>query len=280
MRASTHSSSPVAIGSHASISRRQLSGAVEEAGAVAISRCINVPSCTGFGISAASAQSSDSMRWSRTVRIMSGHIRRAVDARCGDSSVIAASATRSQCNSWGSARDAVACLIKVWSSPALASWSKADRGREGLTGTQPDSGAHVIAAQHRPRSAGRLPPGGNMTLARITVHPDYVVAPVPARLFGSFVEHMGRCVYTGIYEPGHPTADEDGFRGRPDLSPSWGHPGAVPRRELRLRLPVGGRRRPVARRPTRLDLAWRSIESNEFGLNEFMRWAREAGSRP
>ena len=48
--------------------------------------------------------------------------------------------------------------------------------------------------------------------ARLVVDDDFEVAPVNNRLFGSFVEHLGRCVYTGIYEPGHPTADEHGFR--------------------------------------------------------------------
>jgi hypothetical protein len=48
--------------------------------------------------------------------------------------------------------------------------------------------------------------------ARLVVDDDFEVAPVNNRLFGSFVEHLGRCVYTGIYEPDHPTADEHGFR--------------------------------------------------------------------
>ncbi len=45
-----------------------------------------------------------------------------------------------------------------------------------------------------------------------TIDPAFVVADVPKRLFGSFVEHMGRCVYGGIFEPGHPEADVDGLR--------------------------------------------------------------------
>ena len=49
-------------------------------------------------------------------------------------------------------------------------------------------------------------------MAAITLHPEFRVGAVNRRLFGTFVEHMGRCVYTGIYEPGHPTADEHGFR--------------------------------------------------------------------
>ena len=52
-----------------------------------------------------------------------------------------------------------------------------------------------------------------MQRASLTVNPDHRVGPVQRRIFGSFVEHMGRCVYTGIYEPGHPNADEHGFRG-------------------------------------------------------------------
>ena len=53
-----------------------------------------------------------------------------------------------------------------------------------------------------------------MVTARIAADPAFPVGPVNPRLFGSFVEHMGRCVYTGIYEPDHPTADPDGFRAR------------------------------------------------------------------
>jgi alpha-L-arabinofuranosidase len=46
----------------------------------------------------------------------------------------------------------------------------------------------------------------------ITIDPDAVLAPVNRRIFGSFVEHMGRSVYGGLYEPGHPDADQDGLR--------------------------------------------------------------------
>ena len=48
----------------------------------------------------------------------------------------------------------------------------------------------------------------------VVLDPEHHRGVVDERLFGSFVEHMGRCVYTGIYEPDHPTADEDGFRAR------------------------------------------------------------------
>ena len=48
--------------------------------------------------------------------------------------------------------------------------------------------------------------------ARVLPAPERAIAPVDPRLFGSFIEHLGRAVYGGIYEPEHPTADGDGFR--------------------------------------------------------------------
>ena len=47
---------------------------------------------------------------------------------------------------------------------------------------------------------------------RATLHRDFEIAKIDDRLYSAFIEHMGRAIYTGIYEPGHPTADEDGFR--------------------------------------------------------------------
>jgi alpha-N-arabinofuranosidase len=118
--------------------------------------------------------------------------------------------------------------------------------------------------------------------ARLTLDPDFTVAPVPPRLFGSFVEHMGRCVYTGIYEPGHPKADEHGLRRDVlDLVRELGptvvrYPGGNFVSGYEWEDGVG----PRERRPRRLDRAWRSIETNEFGLAEFAEWARLAGAEP
>nr|WP_198932743.1 alpha-N-arabinofuranosidase [Saccharothrix sp. CB00851] len=89
---------------------------------------------------------------------------------------------------------------------------------------------------------------------------------------------MGRCVYTGIYEPGHPTADEDGFRGDVlDLTRELGvelvrYPGGNFVSGYRWEDGVG----PVAQRPVRRELAWHSLETNEVGIDEFVRWARKA----
>ncbi|MBU8861663.1 alpha-N-arabinofuranosidase [Micromonospora sp. WMMB482] len=90
---------------------------------------------------------------------------------------------------------------------------------------------------------------------------------------------MGRCVYTGIYEPGHPTADADGFRGDVlalvrELGVSLvRYPGGNFVSGYRWEDGIG----PVTDRPVRRDLAWHSLETNEIGIDEFMRWAGKAG---
>jgi alpha-N-arabinofuranosidase len=121
-----------------------------------------------------------------------------------------------------------------------------------------------------------------MTTARIVVDRDFVVSTLDRRIFGAFVEHMGRCVYGGIYEPGHPTADDNGFRGDVlDLTRELGptivrYPGGNFLSGYNWEDGVG----PRDRRPARLDLAWGSTETNEFGANEFMDWCRTAGVEP
>lgn len=119
-------------------------------------------------------------------------------------------------------------------------------------------------------------------VVRVVLDPAQPVGTVDRRLFGSFVEHMGRCVYTGIYEPGHPSAGADGFRRDVlDLTRELGvttirYPGGNFVSSYRWEDGVG----PRESRPTRLDLAWRAIEPNDVGLNEFMGWAREVGAEP
>ena len=118
--------------------------------------------------------------------------------------------------------------------------------------------------------------------ASLTLDPGARVGPVDRRLFGSFVEHMGRCVYTGIFEPGHPAADERGIRGDVlDLVRELGvtvvrYPGGNFVSGYRWEDGVG----PVADRPRRLDLAWHAIEPNTFGTDEFVAWCRRAGVEP
>ncbi|WP_439590782.1 arabinosylfuranosidase ArfA [Microbacterium sp.] len=119
-----------------------------------------------------------------------------------------------------------------------------------------------------------------MISARLTIDPHFVVGPINRRLFGSFVEHLGRCVYDGIYEPTHPRADDSGFRTDViDLVKELGvatirYPGGNFVSGYRWEDGVG----PRAERPRRLDLAWHSTETNEVGLDDFAQWSRTVGS--
>ncbi|WP_150955358.1 alpha-N-arabinofuranosidase [Microbacterium testaceum] len=119
-----------------------------------------------------------------------------------------------------------------------------------------------------------------MTAARLTVDPRFAIGPVRRRLFGGFVEHLGRHVYDGLYEPGHPEADERGFRRDVialvrELGVSTiRYPGGNFVSGFRWEDSVG----PRAQRPRRLDLAWHSTETNEVGLHEFSNWLEAVGS--
>jgi len=116
----------------------------------------------------------------------------------------------------------------------------------------------------------------------LTLNPAFRVAPVRRRTFGAFVEHLGRCVYTGIFEPDHPAADEDGFRTdvlaltRELGVSSVRYPGGNFVSGYRWEDGVG----PVEQRPARHDLAWHSTEPNAVGLDEFMTWAEKAEVEP
>lgn len=116
--------------------------------------------------------------------------------------------------------------------------------------------------------------------ATITLAAATPVADVPARLFGSFVEHLGRCVYGGIYEPDHPTADEDGFRTDVlALVRELGvtcvrYPGGNFVSNYNWEDGIG----PRDERPVRRDLAWHTTETNQMGIDDFYRWSRKAGT--
>ncbi|MDX3803739.1 alpha-N-arabinofuranosidase [Streptomyces sp. AK04-3B] len=118
-----------------------------------------------------------------------------------------------------------------------------------------------------------------MSTARFTLDPAFTVGEVDPRLFGSFVEHLGRCVYTGIYEPGHPSADAEGLRTDVlDLVRELGvtavrYPGGNFVSGYKWEDSVG----PAAERPHRLDLAWHSTETNRFGLSEYIGFLRKIG---
>lgn len=117
-----------------------------------------------------------------------------------------------------------------------------------------------------------------MKKTKIFIDREYKVGEVDKRIFGSFVEQWGRSVYSGIYEPGHPTANEKGFRQDViDLVkelhvPIVRYPGGNFLSGYNWEDGIG----PVEKRPKKLELAWHSTESNEFGTNEFADWAKYA----
>lgn len=116
--------------------------------------------------------------------------------------------------------------------------------------------------------------------ATITAHARYIVSDIDPRLYGSFIEHLGRAVYTGIYEPGHATADENGMRRdvidlvRELNVPIVRYPGGNFVSAYNWEDGVG----PKESRPVRLDLAWHTSESNEVGLHEFADWCSSVGT--
>ncbi|MCF2539999.1 alpha-N-arabinofuranosidase [Streptomyces sp. FB2] len=121
-----------------------------------------------------------------------------------------------------------------------------------------------------------------MRTARFTLDPSFTVGDVDPRLFGSFVEHLGRCVYTGVFEPDHPTADDRGLR-RDVLAlvrelgvTVVRYPGGNYVSAHRWEDSVG----PAHERPRRLDPAWHSTETNRFGLSEYRDFLRKAGAEP
>jgi alpha-N-arabinofuranosidase len=118
--------------------------------------------------------------------------------------------------------------------------------------------------------------------AQALVDRNFALGTTDPRLFGAFVEHLGRCIYGGLFEPGHPEADAHGFRQDVlklvrELKPSiLRYPGGNFVSGYNWEDGVG----PVDERPRRLDLAWKSTETNAFGTNEFIDWCREADIEP
>ncbi|SDG67007.1 arabinosylfuranosidase ArfA [Microbacterium pygmaeum] len=119
-----------------------------------------------------------------------------------------------------------------------------------------------------------------MTRARVHLDPRNEIAQIDRRLFGGFVEHLGRHIYDGIFEPGHPSADDEGFRTDViDLVKELGvstirYPGGNFVSGYRWEDGIG----PIESRPRRLDLAWHATETNRIGLHEFASWLEKVGS--
>ena len=117
-------------------------------------------------------------------------------------------------------------------------------------------------------------------MAKISIDINNVISKIDDRLYGSFIEHLGRAVYEGIYQPEHESSDEDGFR-KDVLElvkelhvPVVRYPGGNFVSNYFWEDGVG----PKDKRRRRLDLAWRTLETNEVGISEFYKWAKKAGT--
>ena len=117
--------------------------------------------------------------------------------------------------------------------------------------------------------------------AKMTIDAADRVARIDERIYGSFIEQLGRAVYDGIYQPGQKTADANGLRQdvidavRKLNVPIVRYPGGNFVSQYKWEDGIG----PKDQRPTRLDLAWQTIETNQFGLHEFMDWAEKVGTQ-
>jgi alpha-N-arabinofuranosidase len=118
--------------------------------------------------------------------------------------------------------------------------------------------------------------------ARALIQQPRVRTDLDRRVLGAFLEHLGRAVYTGVYQPGSPLADANGFRTdvirdvRELGVPIIRYPGGNFVSGYNWLDGVG----PKAQRPTVLERAWNSMETNQFGTNEFIDWCRLAGAEP
>ena len=119
-----------------------------------------------------------------------------------------------------------------------------------------------------------------MKKATMILDRDFSIGKIDPRIYGSFIEHLGRAVYGGIYEPGHPTADKNGFRRdvmemvRKLDVPVVRYPGGNFVSGFNWEDSIG----PRSERPRRLDLAWFTTETNEVGIHEFADWCKEANT--
>jgi alpha-N-arabinofuranosidase len=118
--------------------------------------------------------------------------------------------------------------------------------------------------------------------ASIHLDTQHHVGNIDRRIYGGFLEHLGRAVYEGVFDPGNPLSDANGFRRdvlealRPLGMPVMRYPGGNYVSACDWKDGVG----PVDKRPRRPDFAWQSTESNRFGTNEFMAWCRALGTEP
>ena len=118
--------------------------------------------------------------------------------------------------------------------------------------------------------------------ARIEVHTERVISDIDPKIYGNFLEHLGRCIEGGVFDEGSPLADANGYR-RDVLDAArkmnvtllrW--PGGNFSSNYDWRDGIG----PRDQRPRRLEMAWGTVESNRFGTHEFLQYAEMLGAEP
>jgi alpha-N-arabinofuranosidase len=131
--------------------------------------------------------------------------------------------------------------------------------------------------------AGRTAAGAAATgSARVYIDTRRTISPIDRDLFGSFLEHLGRAIYEGIYDPGSKLSDSNGFRKdvideiKKINVPIIRYPGGNFVSGYNWLDGVG----PKENRPVVLDRAWNSLNSNQFGTDEFMAWCKIVGALP
>ena len=121
-----------------------------------------------------------------------------------------------------------------------------------------------------------------MEKTTLKLHTDFTIYEVDERIFGGFIEHMGRCVYEGVYDPDCIHADENGFR--MDVLNALGQ-----LKMTAMRYPGGNFASgynwldgigPKSQRPVMRELAWQSIETNQFGTDEYIEMCRKMDWTP
>ncbi len=156
--------------------------------------------------------------------------------------------------------------------------NKSNRRRfmQTLTGAAACASSGLLEASLFGRSRAASEP------SRVYVDSRRTISPLDRNLFGSFLEHLGRAIYEGIYDPGSKLSDANGFR--KDVMEEVRHLG-VPI----IRYPGGNFVSgynwldgvgPKEKRPAVLDKAWNSLNSNQFGTNEFLTWCKAVGTQP
>lgn len=121
-----------------------------------------------------------------------------------------------------------------------------------------------------------------LSRSKVSIDTNRVISPISPLVFSGFAEHMGRMIYDGIYDPASPHADENGLRKdvlaalRELNFRSIRYPGGNFLSGYRWEDGVG----PRDQRPARRDLAWQSLETNQFGTNEFMDFCKQVNAQP